>query len=152
MEKTRPLHRWMTLQFALVASVPLAVVAVFVWLFLLPQIRADVGIRHQTLASAIAGQVSVHLQGAEIELRAVGDYIDKQDHRPASFWFELKLASTIRQPAGGHHADGDCFTMQELRVPGLSFQGMSETVPKIEQSADTRFFFVFSYDFSLVHN
>ena len=88
METTRPLHRWLALQFALVASVPLATVALLVWLFLLPQIRTDIGIRHQTLARAIAGQVSVHLIDAERELCAVASYIDKYRHRPDS-WFDL---------------------------------------------------------------
>ena len=100
MKTTRPLHRWLALQFLMVASVPLVTVAALVWLFLLPQIRHDISINHQILARAVAGQISVHLHGAELELSAVANYIKKLGRRKASYWFELLDA---------HAGNGDVF-------------------------------------------
>jgi PAS domain S-box-containing protein len=89
MKSSSPLRRWLALQFALVASVPLIVVAALVWFSLLPQMRSEISVRHQALARAIAGRVTTHLLGAELGLRAVADYIGKQGEKPATFWFEL---------------------------------------------------------------
>jgi PAS domain S-box-containing protein len=89
MKSRPPLRRWLALQFALVASVPLAAIAALVWISLLPQMRADIAIRNQSLARAIASRVSAHLFGAEQGLRAVVDYIDREGSKPGSFWFDL---------------------------------------------------------------
>jgi PAS domain S-box-containing protein len=89
MKSIRPLRRLLAMHFALAASVPLAAVAVLVWLSLLPQMRTEIGIRHQALARSIAGQVTTYLLGAERELRALAEYIGIQDKKPAPFWFEL---------------------------------------------------------------
>jgi PAS domain S-box-containing protein len=89
MPKLRPLRRWLTLQFALVASMPLVVVAALVWLSLLPQMRTDIAVRHQALARAIAGRVAAHLLGADHALKALADYIDAQDPDLARFWIPL---------------------------------------------------------------
>lgn len=87
--KLRPLRRWLALQFALVAGMPLVVVAALVWLSLLPQMRTDIAVRHQTLARAIAGRVAAHLLGADHALRALADYIDTQGPQPAQTWVPL---------------------------------------------------------------
>ncbi|MHC1743653.1 MAG: PAS domain S-box protein [Syntrophobacteraceae bacterium] len=89
MKSRPPLRRWLALQFALVASVPLAAVAALVWVSLLPQMRADIAIRNQSLARAIASRVSAHLLGADQGLRAVADYISQEGHDDGSFWFDL---------------------------------------------------------------
>jgi PAS domain S-box-containing protein len=89
MPKLRPLSRWLTLQFALVASMPLVVVAALVWFVLLPQMRTDMAVRHQALAQAIAGRVAAHLLGADHALRALADYVDTQGHQPPPFWISL---------------------------------------------------------------
>ena len=84
------------MQFALAASVPLIAVAALIWLSMLPQMRTEIGIRHQALARSIAGQVTTHLLGVERELRALAVYIGKQGKQSAPFWFELldSLAGT----------------------------------------------------------
>jgi PAS domain S-box-containing protein len=77
------------MQFALAASVPLAAVAVLVWLVLVPQMHTEIGIRHQALARSIAGQVTTHLFGAERELSALAEYIGIQGKQSVPFRFDL---------------------------------------------------------------
>lgn len=89
MTRPIPLRRWLALQFGLVATVPLVAVAALVWMSLLPQMREDISTRNQTLASSIAGRISTHLHGADLELRAVADYIEMVGNKPAAFWFDL---------------------------------------------------------------
>ena len=88
------------MQFALAASVPLAAVAILIWLSLLPQMRTEIGIRHQALARSIAGQVTTHLLGAERELRALAEYIGILGIQWPKFWFTLLDA---------HAGTGDVF-------------------------------------------
>ena len=89
MTRPIPLRRWLALQFVLVATVPLVAVAAVIWTSLVPQMREDISLRNQTLARAIAGRVSTHLLGAELELRALADYIERVGSKPAAFWFDL---------------------------------------------------------------
>ena len=65
----------------------MAVVATLVLVLLLPQLRADIDIRHQALARAVAGQVEAHLQGAARELRSLAVHFGNRSEYPASFWF-----------------------------------------------------------------
>lgn len=88
------------MQFALAASVPLAAVAVVVWLSLLPQMQTEIGIRHQALARSIAGQVTTHLLGAERELRALAEYIRVLGKQWPKFWYSL---------LDSHAGSGDVF-------------------------------------------
>ena len=89
MKNLQPLRRWLTMQFALAASMPLVVVAAIVWLSLLPQMRTEIGVRHQALARSIAGQVTTHLLGAERELRALAGYIRILGKQWPKFWYTL---------------------------------------------------------------
>lgn len=95
-----PLRRWLGLQFALIATVPLALVAALVWTSLLPQMRSDLAIRNQALARAIAGQVSTYLFGAGMSLRAVADTLDLDGDGSPTGWF-----ASLDAHAGG----GDVF-------------------------------------------
>ncbi len=95
-----PIRRWLTIQFALVASVPLVVVASLAWLWLLPQLRVDIGVRHEALARTVAGQIVAHLSGAEREMRALADYFVTQDGGVARSWSSLLDA---------HAGTGDVF-------------------------------------------
>ena len=120
MKSVQPLQRWLTLQFVLAASVPLAVVAVLVWLMLLPQMRTEIGIRHQALARSIAGQVTTHLLGAERELRALAEYIDILGKQWPQFWFKL---------LDSHAGAGDVFD-EEPDLPTATSRSPTVTVPQ----------------------
>jgi PAS domain S-box-containing protein len=72
-----------------VAALPLLVVAVLVWLLLLPGMRADINVRHQALAGAVAGRIQAHLLGAQRELRAVGNYIEPREDWKAPYLSHL---------------------------------------------------------------
>jgi hypothetical protein len=56
----------------------------------------------------------------------------------------------LAQPGCGHHADGDGFAVQEAPVGSDGLQGVAEAVAKIEQGANTGFFFVLRHDLRLV--
>ena len=63
------------MRFVLVAALPLLAVAALVWQGMLPQLREDIGTRHEALALAISGQVSAHLSGATRELASLAQHI-----------------------------------------------------------------------------
>ncbi len=73
------LRYWLGTRFVLVAAMPLLVVAILVWHGMLPQLREDVGSRHEALAQAISGQVSAHLAGATRELVSLAQHIQTPD-------------------------------------------------------------------------
>ncbi|MFO1424845.1 MAG: PAS domain S-box protein [Candidatus Competibacteraceae bacterium] len=100
MSSTRPLRLWLELRIALAAMAPLALIAVLILTVLLPQLRADLEIRHQALAHAIAGQIEAHLLGPRRELCVIAEYIHGRGYRPAPFWFDLLDA---------HAGTGDVF-------------------------------------------
>ncbi|MBI5593061.1 MAG: PAS domain S-box protein [Deltaproteobacteria bacterium] len=83
------LRRYLSLQLSLVIIVQSVIVTVLVWQILLPQMRTDIGIRHQALARAIAGQVAAHMLGGERQLSALADYIEARANLPATHWIEL---------------------------------------------------------------
>jgi len=61
-----------------VAGLPVLIIAILVWLFLLPAMRYDTGIRHQGMARSIAGQVSSHVLGGQRQLAALAEFIQSQ--------------------------------------------------------------------------
>ena len=75
MKRTIPLRRYLSIQFAAIAVLPVAIIAALAWLFIFPQMRANISLRDQTLARTIAGQVSAHLKGGENQLTALADYM-----------------------------------------------------------------------------
>ena len=94
------LRRFLSLQFAAVAAVPVVIIAVMVWLLLMPQMRTSIGIQQQSLARAIAGQIYAHLMGGERQLRALADFVDTQGAMPAS-----QMSALLDTQCG----DGDLF-------------------------------------------
>ncbi|BBO68680.1 hypothetical protein DSCA_26100 [Desulfosarcina alkanivorans] len=78
MKSPMSLRRYLSLQFALVAALPVVIIAALVWQFLMPQMRANIGVQHQGLARAIAGQVSDHLKGGERQLAALADFVESR--------------------------------------------------------------------------
>ncbi|MDG4595663.1 MAG: PAS domain S-box protein [Candidatus Contendobacter sp.] len=100
MSSARPLRLWLAPRIVLAGLVPLAVVATLVLGVLLPQLRADLEIRYQTLARAIAGQIEIHLLGAGRELRAIAQDLRDRGDQPPSSWFG---------PLDAHAGTGDVF-------------------------------------------
>ncbi|MBP9803786.1 MAG: PAS domain S-box protein [Candidatus Accumulibacter sp.] len=91
----RPLRLWLAWRFALIASVPLLLVAALLLWVLLPQAVRDVENHHQALARAISGQVAVHLRGAQRELAVVAAFLQKLGDQPAPAWFEPVLDAHV---------------------------------------------------------
>ena len=96
----RPLRRWLALRIALVATLPLAMVATLAFWALLPQLRTDIEIHHQALARASVGQIEAYLHGATHELRTVAEHFRNLDYQPAPSWFG---------PLDAHTGIGDVF-------------------------------------------
>jgi len=65
MKSPWPLRRYLSLQFVIIAVLPLVIIALLVWLFLTPQMRIQIGTQHQAIARAIAGRISAHLMGGQ---------------------------------------------------------------------------------------
>jgi len=82
-----PLRQWLVSRFAWVAALPLLLVALLVWLLLLPHIRADIEIRYQALARAVAGQVEMYLLSARYEINALTEILQERGQRPSTYWF-----------------------------------------------------------------
>jgi PAS domain S-box-containing protein len=78
LKKTKSLRYHQLLQFTLVAGLPVLIIAIFVWFFLLPAMRSDTEIRHQGMARSIAGQVSSHIFGGQRQLAALADFIQNR--------------------------------------------------------------------------
>nr|WP_320192156.1 PAS domain S-box protein [uncultured Desulfobacter sp.] len=79
MKKTKSLRYHQSLQFALVAGLPVLIIAFLVWLFLLPAMQSDTKIRHQGMARSIAGQVSSNVLGGQRQLAALADFIQTRN-------------------------------------------------------------------------
>ncbi len=75
MERSIPLRRYLSFQFTMVAALPVVIIAVLVWAFIMPQMRANISARNKVIARTIAGQVSAHLKGGENQLIALADYM-----------------------------------------------------------------------------
>jgi PAS domain S-box-containing protein len=89
MKSPMSLRRYLLLQLGLVASLPVAVVALLMWFFLLPKMHADIGIHHQALARSVAGQISAHLMGGERQLVALAEFIQANDRQSLGQWDAL---------------------------------------------------------------
>jgi hypothetical protein len=68
-----PLRRFLSLQFAIVAALPVIIITLLVWQFLMPQMRTNISLQQHALARTIAGQISAHLMGGERQLVALAD-------------------------------------------------------------------------------
>ncbi|BBO75391.1 hypothetical protein DSCW_28080 [Desulfosarcina widdelii] len=75
MKSPIPLRRYLSLQFAAVAALPVVIISVLVWFLLMPQMRARNAIENEGLARAVAGQISAHLNGGERQLMGLADFL-----------------------------------------------------------------------------
>ncbi|MCB1933982.1 MAG: PAS domain S-box protein, partial [Candidatus Accumulibacter sp.] len=85
----RPLWLWLASRFVLAGVLPLLLVAALLLSVRLPQVFDDIESRHQALARAISGQITVHLLGAGRELSAIAAHLHHRPGQPASFWFDV---------------------------------------------------------------
>jgi PAS domain S-box-containing protein len=89
MKSPIPIRRYLSLQFSIVAALPVIIIAFLVWLFLMPTLQKNTGIQHQGMARSIAGQISAHLMGGQRQLTALANFIETQERRPARQLFSL---------------------------------------------------------------
>ena len=78
-----PLRRYLSIQFLMVAALPVLIIAVLVWLLLIPQMRNSIDVQQQGLARAIAGHISAYLLGGERHLAAVAELLSTQTYADA---------------------------------------------------------------------
>jgi PAS domain S-box-containing protein len=83
------IRRYLSLKFSIVAILPVLIIAVVVWQFLIPQMRTLTEIQQKGMARAVAGQISAHLMGGERQLSALADYLEHQDDFQWSRLFPL---------------------------------------------------------------
>ncbi len=119
-----PLRRYLSLQFVLIAVLPLVTVALLVWLFLTPKISVHIGMQHQAIAQAIAGQISAHLMGGQRQLTALADHLRIQG---------IVTPATVITLLDAQCGEGELFETiyiasgrdETIRVVGLSRAGRS---------------------------
>ena len=86
---TRPLRLWLAWRVALAGVLPLVAVALLVTWVLLPQLRVDLEAHDRALARAIAGQIELHLLGAERVVRHAARELAIRPDQPPSRWTEV---------------------------------------------------------------
>lgn len=79
MKSPTPLKRYLFFQFILVSIIPVVVIAILAWWFLMPTIRYRTHVKHQAVARAIAGQVSSYMEGGQRQLRDLADYLQTME-------------------------------------------------------------------------
>ena len=75
MKKPISLRKYLLAQLGVVTMLQLVILSALIWLFLMPEMRTEVGLRHHALARTIAGQISAHLIGGERQLEALAGYL-----------------------------------------------------------------------------
>lgn len=75
MKSPLPLKGFLSLQFGIVAVLPIITIACLVWIFMMPAMQTRTGIQQQAMARSIAGQISAHLKGGERQLIALAEYL-----------------------------------------------------------------------------
>ena len=73
------LRRYLSLHSAMIAALPVVIIAFLVWLFLVPQLRTHSGVQQAGMARAIAGQISAHLSGGERQLNALANLVEMNE-------------------------------------------------------------------------
>ncbi|RDE24219.1 PAS domain S-box protein [Motiliproteus coralliicola] len=79
----------LSLQIALITAFPLIALALISYLWVIPQIRADVESGHQDIAHAVAANLEGRLGGAEHELTSIANYLKGRLPRRAGTWQPL---------------------------------------------------------------
>ena len=84
MKSQLSLRVFLLLQFGAVAALPVAIIAILVWQLVVPQMHTIVATHYQTLARAVAGQISSHMMRGQHQLVALAGYIQTMKSRPAA--------------------------------------------------------------------
>ena len=73
-----PLKGYLSLHFGAVAILPVVIIFFLVWFFVMPAMQTRTTIQHQTMARAIAGQISAYLEGGTRQLTALAESLQKR--------------------------------------------------------------------------
>lgn len=73
-----PPNRYLSLKFGAVAVLPLLIIIGLAIYFLAPQLKRQTDIQHESMARAVAGQISAHLLGGERQLFALSTFLETQ--------------------------------------------------------------------------
>ena len=80
---------YLLIRFGAVAAVPVIVIALLLWFQLMPSLQSNMGIQHQGLARAVAGQIYSHLRGGERQLAALTGIIESRTAFPTQWLVQL---------------------------------------------------------------
>ena len=89
MKKPVSIRRNLALHFSIIIFMQSLIVAVLIWQVLLPQMRINIGIHHQTLARAISGEVAAQMFSGEHQINALAIFIDSGEDLSESQWIKL---------------------------------------------------------------
>lgn len=94
------LRVWLALRIFLAGMLPLVLVALLVFVVLLPQFQLDLESRHQGLARAVVEHIQAQLISAWNELGSIAQDIGNQSNQSAAYWFA---------PLDAHVGTGEMF-------------------------------------------
>lgn len=79
MKTVTPLHKHLSLKFAVVAILPILITSWLVLNLLVPEMKRQIAGQHESMARLVASQISAHLQGGERQLLALADFFEEKD-------------------------------------------------------------------------
>ena len=84
MKVLRSLRSYLSIQFGVVAALPVVIITILLWRSLVPQMCTSTGIQQEGMARSIASQISAHLLGGERQLAALADFMASEKQLPES--------------------------------------------------------------------
>lgn len=82
MKYPMPLRHYLSLHFGLAAIIPVMVIAVLVYLFIVPDTQERTTVQHQIVADSISGQVSAYLEGGARQIKALAAQLENRGIQP----------------------------------------------------------------------
>jgi signal transduction histidine kinase/ActR/RegA family two-component response regulator len=117
-----PPHKYLSLKFGAVAILPILIISSLVLYFLVPKMKRQTAIQHESMARSVAGQISAHLMGGERQLIALAAFLESENR-----WDSSQLTSLLDAQCG----IGDLFetiyiaSTQDQRIRYVGLAGKS---------------------------
>lgn len=84
MKTVYPPHKYLSLKFGAVAILPILVISGLVLDLLVPKMKRQTAIQHESMARSVAGQISAHLMGGERQLIALAAFLESENRWDSS--------------------------------------------------------------------
>lgn len=124
MKTTPSLHRYLSLRFGLVAILPILIIGLGMY-FMVPAMKRQLAIQHESMARTIAGLIATHMAGGERQLLSLAQFLEQENSTDP-----ILVDSLLDAQCG----DGDLFETiyiasrqkQAILHVGLAQKGMTD--------------------------